>query len=93
MGPRSGERGNKRVSSKDALRSNRLQWGHVQVNVETLRGRARADNGGGGLQWGHVQVNVETNATAAAVQAALASMGPRSGERGNSGRQPALCRE
>ena len=40
-----------------------LQWGHVQVNVETVTicGRPVPPVQ---LQWGHVQVNVETSPVA-----------------------------
>ena len=39
-----------------------LQWGHVQVNVETARMIGEDTSTKQKLQWGHVQVNVETEA-------------------------------
>ena len=36
MGPRSGERGNLELMEQTVKVLEELQWGHVQVNVETI---------------------------------------------------------
>ena len=86
MGPRSGERGNVMLVWQAAADRAMLQWGHVQVNVETKTAKFNCERNNG-LQWGHVQVNVETLPPIPVnVDAVEASMGPRSGERGNTQR-------
>ena len=83
MGPRSGERGNTLPLELSVLSQASLQWGLVQVNVETNYNLTH-QTAHRLLQWGHVQVNVETKAVPPFRSAThLASMGPRSGERGN----------
>ena len=61
-----------------------LQWGHVQMNVEIIHDYDEL-KAAGVLQWGHVQMNVEIllryNGN---LKLDMASMGPRSNERGNS---------
>ena len=63
-----------------------LQWGRVLMNAENLP-LARpetARKGTSSLQWGRVLMNAENNLRNAAVsESRLASMGPRSHERGN----------
>ena len=60
-----------------------LQWGHVQMNVEILV-RKLVRPSISSLQWGHVQMNVEMTSRADySNQSVVASMGPRSNERGN----------
>ena len=84
MGPRSGERGNNDVAMPTSSVHSSLQWGHVQVNVETEEAEDRHAGSQDQLQWGHVQVNVETpDLPVIVTNNTGASMGPRSGERGN----------
>ena len=61
----------------------RLQWGRVLMNAETYA-QELAEDIGAMLQWGRVLMNAEPNLRNAAVsESRLASMGPRSHERGN----------
>jgi len=61
----------------------RLQWGHVQSDVETRRQEAGSAPASA-LQWGHVQSDVETQLPGeAAYFDTRASMGPRPIGRGN----------
>src|SRR6185503_9592160 len=62
-----------------------LQWSHAQLSVETLYERVSLVCGNPALQWSHAQLSVETWQEAlASVLRDLASMEPRSVERGNS---------
>ena len=84
MGPRSDERGNRLLADAEKAIRERLQWGRVQMNAETRSQRAvskRAE----WLQWGRVQMNAETRDAFRKwkERRGLASMGPRSDERGN----------
>ncbi len=82
MEPRSAERGNPAVAGK-LLHRVRLQWSHAQPNVETCSSGAWPRKLGW-LQWSHAQPNVETPIESVVVfQKLMASMEPRSAERGN----------
>ena len=61
-----------------------LQWGRVLMNAETRTILAKRQRAGAELQWGRVLMNAETpGAFAPETKVLVASMGPRSHERGN----------
>ena len=83
MEPRSLERGNQAGFGKSGLVQHMLQWSHVHSNVET--GMVWAEiKAAILLQWSHVHSNVETLLLRCMdMPDPLASMEPRSLERGN----------
>src|SRR3989304_5962703 len=82
MGPRSCERGKLASIPTSRPYSSGLQWGRVRVNAERLAvlwTRLSKNM----LQWGRVRVNAERPRSGTGDQEVLvASMGPRSCERG-----------
>src|ERR1700722_19851900 len=81
MGPRSDERGRGGIKNVDP-KFTMLQWGRVRMNAEGPPGFAwRRLNIS--LQWGRVRMNAEgPSARTDARMPCMASMGPRSDERG-----------
>src|SRR5579885_1360100 len=82
MGPRSDERGNQPMQLS-ASGSFKLQWGRARTSAEMVLlqfpGLALL-----GLQWGRARMSAEIDGmTPAEVEREIASMGPRSDERGN----------
>ncbi len=59
MGPRSVERGNRRLIALCLVDADGLQWGRVRLNAETGAHTA-GDSRYGRLQWGRVRLNAET---------------------------------
>ena len=83
MGPRSHERGNSAYVLCDCPWGEQLQWGRVLMNAETET-PSRSDDLVLKLQWGRVLMNAETFGSHPFERGRdLASMGPRSHERGN----------
>ena len=83
MGPRSVERG-KPIGIVSIEENARLQWGRVLLNAERVEQITFALRDIG-LQWGRVLLNAESHAIGkVTIKIALASMGPRSVERGKS---------
>ncbi len=62
MGPRLGRRGNRPEVSFDGMPYELFQWGHVWVDVETLKW-VGLEPSQYLFQWGHVWVDVETGAS------------------------------
>ncbi len=84
MEPRSHERGNTCAVRVLLRRRSPLQWSHVLTNVETFAPKRAPIRRGVLLQWSHVLTNVETLFEYDSDNAAtIASMEPRSHERGN----------
>src|SRR5579885_715462 len=94
MGPRSGDRGNVIFGPPHGRREMELQWGRDLVIAEIL-GSSRSSWNTNQLQWGRDLVIAEINKYADVLTLPnLASMGPRSGDRGNerSSTEHAVCR-
>src|SRR5579883_945866 len=94
MGPRSGDRGNLRIHQSRIRLTSSLQWGRDLVIAEIL-GSSRSSWNTNQLQWGRDLVIAEINKYADVLTLPnLASMGPRSGDRGNerSSTEHAVCR-
>ena len=80
------------LEAKRSRMKEMLQWGRVLTNAETFRRDAGDESPNDGLQWGRVLTNAETAAFAPGTTVqSMASMGPRSHERGN-GREPSSSR-
>src|SRR6184192_4211844 len=85
MGPRSGERGNLRLHQLFQRQTRKLQWGRALVSAEIQRAAGNSA-ASARLQWGRALVSAEIiDKLELASAPRLASMGPRSGERGNQG--------
>ncbi len=85
MGPRSCERGNEPVSPNPMRIVRLLQWGRARASAEILRPRSAATPRNS-LQWGRARASAEIRRPLQrGERAVVASMGPRSCERGNGG--------
>ena len=70
-----------------AATASKLQWGRARMSAE-IQSKLHAGNGQFELQWGRARMSAEIDGmTPAEVEREIASMGPRSDERGNSSRE------
>src|SRR5579885_3202928 len=66
-----------------AATASKLQWGRARMSAE-VQSKLHAGNGQFELQWGRARMSAEIDGmTPAEVEREIASMGPRSDERGN----------
>src|SRR5581483_5594542 len=66
-----------------AATASKLQWGRARMSAE-IQSKLHAGNGQFELQWGRARMSAEIDGmTPAEVEREIASMGPRSDERGN----------
>ena len=83
MGPRSADRGNACLQPSRPSRADRLQWGRDQLIAE-MRLRSPHAATDHALQWGRDQLIAEISRVRSAIsEPCIASMGPRSADRGN----------
>ena len=83
MGPRSRERGKLPAASRRARRAGMLQWGRAHVSAERRPFAVRHGGLKSSLQWGRAHVSAERARTVSPRPCVgVASMGPRSRERG-----------